>query len=255
MIPTCEGPGCGTVHAVNIGTAPSYTQGSPTISEALRNDYLNSQNENTGVDDIPYERMTQVVPPLASGWENQPARPNGIAPVPGTSNVPSLSGIGATEVNSGQGVAPETVSGGTSAGISTLPPDGTGIEPTLGIGLNQGEPLGSLPSEQNVFQNAPTFSVPNNPLLPPGYQEVLDYGNLQYMNGFLRTQIGKYVRIQQLIGSSVIEDRFGYLVGVGINYILLQEISTGNILALDFWNIKYVYIYYTKNDLPTNSTV
>lgn len=220
MIPTCEGPGCGAVHAVNIGTAPSYTQGSPTITEALRNDYLNNQNENTNADEIPYERMTQFVPPLASGWENQPARPNGSAPVPGTSNVPSLSGIGATEINSGQGV-----------------------------------PLESLPSEQSVFQSAPTFAVPNNPLLPPGYQEVLDYGNLQYMNGFLRTQIGKYVRIQQLIGSNVIEDRFGYLVGVGINYILLQEISTGNILALDFWNIKYVYIYYTKNDLPTNSTV
>lgn len=94
--------------------------------------------------------------------------------------------------------------------------------------------------------------MPPNPLLPPGYQEFISYENLQYLNGFLRTQIGKYVRIEQLIGSNLLEDRYGYLIGVGINYVLLQELDTGNVSALDYYNIKYVHIYYNYLNLPTS---
>ena len=83
---------------------------------------------------------------------------------------------------------------------------------------------------------------------------MINYENLQYMNGFLRTQIGKYIRVEQIVGSTVIEDRYGYLVGVGLNYILLQEINTQNIMAVDFYNIKYVYIYYSQPTLLTNAT-
>ncbi len=105
-----------------------------------------------------------------------------------------------------------------------------------------------------ILPDAPQFQVPNNPLLPPGYQEVIDYENLQYLNGFLRTQIGKYVRVDQLMGSAMIEERYGYLVGVGLNYILLQELSTGNISAIDFYNIKYVYIYHTAAGFSSGGT-
>lgn len=102
-----------------------------------------------------------------------------------------------------------------------------------------------------ILPEAPQFQVPNNPLLPPGYQESINYENLQYLNGFLRTQIGKYMRVEQLVGSNMLEDRYGYLIGVGVNYILLQEQGTGNVSALDYYNIKYVYIYYyTTPSLP-----
>lgn len=102
----------------------------------------------------------------------------------------------------------------------------------------------------SILPEAPQFQVPNNPLLPPGYQETIDYENLQYLNGFLRTQIGKYMRVEQLVGSGNIEDRYGYLIGVGVNYILLQEIGTGNVSAIDYYNIKYIYIYYATPELP-----
>lgn len=101
-----------------------------------------------------------------------------------------------------------------------------------------------------VLPSAPQFQVPANPLLPPGYQEFINYENLQYLNGFLRTQIGKYMRVEQLVGSNNIEDRYGYLVGVGINYILLQELGTGNILAVDYYGIKSVYVYFNQTLLP-----
>lgn len=124
-------------------------------------------------------------------------------------------------------------------------------DPPLNPAAGTVRPGGNVPTP--VLPEAPQFQVPNNPLLPPGYQETISYENLQYLNGFLRTQIGKYIRVEQLIGSNIIEDRYGYLIGVGINYILLQELGTGNVSALDYYNIKYIYVYYSNMGLPTNS--
>ncbi len=105
---------------------------------------------------------------------------------------------------------------------------------------------------ESVLPEAPQIQVPANPLLPPGYQEFITYENLQYLNGFLRTQIGRYMRVEQLIGSSTIEDRYGFLIAVGINYILLQEMGTGNIMTIDYYSIKSLYIYYSQPSLPEN---
>lgn len=100
----------------------------------------------------------------------------------------------------------------------------------------------------NDTSSTPTFTVPINPMTPPEYTQTLDYDSVQYMNGFLRTQIGRFVRIEQLVGSNTIEDREGFLVGASNNYVLLQEIGTGNIMTFDLFSIKFVYIYY--EDIP-----
>lgn len=171
------------------------------------------------VDDMPYQSMSG----MSATTSNIP-----VAEIPGTANIPTAAGIVATQ--------------------------GTGSPTLVPTTQTPGTPVQELPSTESVFANAPTFTVPPNPLIPPGYQEVLDYTNVQYLNGFLRTQIGKYIRVQQLIGSNIIEDRYGYLIGVGINYILMQELSTDNVLALDFYNIKFVYIYHNHPGLPTNGT-
>lgn len=99
-----------------------------------------------------------------------------------------------------------------------------------------------------LIPNAPTFTVPANPLLPPGYREILDYNAIQYVNGFYRTQIGRYVRVEQLMGSNTLDSQEGYLIGVGINYIILQEAPTGNILIVDIYGIKNMYVYYTYRE-------
>lgn len=101
-----------------------------------------------------------------------------------------------------------------------------------------------------VIPNAPTFTVPVNPLLPEGYRETLDYNAVQYVNGFYRTQIGRYVRVEQLICSNTIETKEGFLIGVGINYILLQEAATGNIVVMDIYAIKNMYVYYNYGTNP-----
>lgn len=117
-------------------------------------------------------------------------------------------------------------------------------------GANTNQTIASpLPdTTPELIPNSPTFTVPANPLLPPGYQEVLDYNAIQYVNGFYRTQIGRYVRVEQLMGSNTLDTQEGYLIGVGINYIILQEAPTGNILIVDIYGIKNMYVYYTYRE-------
>lgn len=101
-------------------------------------------------------------------------------------------------------------------------------------------------SYPQVIPNSPTFHVPANPLLPQDYNEVLDYNAVQYLNGIFRTQIGRYVKVSQLVGSNTLEEFEGYLIGVGINYIILQDYITGNIRILDIYGIKNMYVYYAN---------
>ena len=96
----------------------------------------------------------------------------------------------------------------------------------------------------------PSIVTPQAPMTPNGYDEEISYDAIQSLNGFLRTQIGRYMRIEQLIGSNTIQDRFGFLVGIGSNFILLQEITTGNIMVLDIFSIRLTYIYYSQPVIP-----
>jgi len=189
---------------------------------------------------------------------------NYVVPVPGTSYTPSGTGSIASDM-----AMPGIWS--DENGVETIPgqPDqnqgnwsDSGLQ-NAGTGSLGGPVQQNIPGVPNpnpspnpvppggVLPENPQFQVPANPLLPPGYQEILSYENLQYMNGFLRTQIGKYLHVEQLVTSNQTEDRFGYLVGVGLNYILLQQAGTGNISAIDYYSIKYVYVYYRQEGLPT----
>lgn len=83
-------------------------------------------------------------------------------------------------------------------------------------------------------------------------QQITDYSNpypvtaqsIQYLNGFIRTQIGRRAQIQFLMGSSELVEKDGFLLGVGSNYILINEIGTNDITACDFYNIKFIRFLY-----------
>lgn len=66
----------------------------------------------------------------------------------------------------------------------------------------------------------------------------------QYLNGFLRTQIGQQVRVSFLIGTNSFLDKSGKLLDVGANYIILQEAMTDDVLVCDFYTIKFITIYH-----------
>lgn len=68
--------------------------------------------------------------------------------------------------------------------------------------------------------------------------------SLQYLNGFIRTQIGRRVTIDFLIGSNTMVSKSGYLLGVAANYILINELDTNDLTTCDFYNIKFIRFYY-----------
>lgn len=131
---------------------------------------------------------------------------------------------------------------GTGTGEGDIPVSEINMIGNVGGG---GGNFSSPETFPQVIPNNPTFTVPANPLLPPEYSEILDYNSLQYLNGIFRTQIGRFVRVQQLIGSNTTQDFDGFLIGVGINYIILQEYSNQDVRILDIYGIKQMYVYYS----------
>lgn len=110
----------------------------------------------------------------------------------------------------------------TAVGTGELPM-GMAPSPTTGMQMSSPSTLASLPTEAQVGVTG---------------------SSLQFLNGFLRTQIGRKVLVEFLIGTNTLVDRSGVLVAVGTNYILINESETDDLLACDYYNIKFVRFYY-----------
>jgi hypothetical protein len=134
-----------------------------------------------------------------------------------------------------EGIPAELVDGSISSGSDLL----------QGTATQMGN-FGVIENYPKVIPDSPTFTVPANPLLPEGYNEILDYNAIQYLNGIYRTQIGRYVKVQMVMGTGSIDQFEGYLVGVGINYVILQDYGSDNIRILDIYGIKDMYVYYSQ---------
>lgn len=63
-----------------------------------------------------------------------------------------------------------------------------------------------------------------------------------YTPGFLRTQIGKLMRIEFLIGTNNMVDRVGFLEEVGTSYILLRSFEGDTMIYADLYAIKFITI-------------
>ena len=93
-----------------------------------------------------------------------------------------------------------------------------------------------LPMITNQPRSTPAPS-PNAQFMPSIQDDIL------YNQGFLKTQIGKRVKIEFLIGTNMLIDREGTLVGVGISYILIDEVDTNDLIMADMYSIKFVRIF------------
>ncbi len=121
---------------------------------------------------------------------------------------------------------------------------------------NQSSDLLTFGSENNI-QNSLTspMSSMQRPAMDSSQnlaQQITDFSNpfpvtaesIQYLNGFIRTQIGRRAQIQFLVGSTDVVEKDGFILGVGANYILINEIGTNDITACDFYNIKFIRFLY-----------
>lgn len=97
--------------------------------------------------------------------------------------------------------------------------------------------------------NPPASSAMNN---AEGLQPIQEYNqpfpitaeSIQYLNGFLRSQIGRRVRIDFLVGNNCLVTKDGFLLAVGANFLLINPTDTDDLMACDFFNIKFIKIYY-----------
>ena len=90
------------------------------------------------------------------------------------------------------------------------------------------KPMYPTPTNNQDFEIAPGTPVENNIL---------------YNQGWLTTQIGKYVKIEFLIGTTMLIDREGILKEVGISYVVIEEAGTNDLVMCDIYSIKFVRIF------------
>lgn len=97
-----------------------------------------------------------------------------------------------------------------------------------------------IPQMENQMQLPVTGAAPVDfetlPVTP-----VLD---VEYTQGYLKTQIGQRIKVEFLIGTNMLVDREGTLVDVGISYIIIREVETDDLLLCDIYSIKFVRFYY-----------
>jgi hypothetical protein len=80
---------------------------------------------------------------------------------------------------------------------------------------------------------------------PPGEQAPVTVQSPLYTPGYLRTQIGRRMRIEFLIGTNgPLVDRTGTLLGVGTSYVLIQPVESDDVMLCDIYSIKFVTILY-----------
>ncbi|MFZ7134616.1 MAG: hypothetical protein ACOWWR_19895 [Eubacteriales bacterium] len=121
--------------------------------------------------------------------------------------------------------------------------------------------------KQNNYPPIPTYppnvvpggngspGMPGRPMMPPtsGMQPGTPIqvtppilGNTNYIQAYLKQFIGEFVRIDFLIGTGTFIDRDGILTNVGVDYIELREVQTGNTIVADLYSIKFVTVYSTN---------
>lgn len=137
---------------------------------------------------------------------------------------------------------------GRSGASSPTTPSGTTEQ--QGMQENISSNQNAVPSTPaTTFDYGATIQQPLESNLMDGITDIqhpypVTAESLQYLNGFLRTQIGRRVSIDFLVGSNSIVTKSGFLLGVASNYILINELDTNDLTTCDFYNIKFIRFYY-----------
>ena len=162
--------------------------------------------------------------------------------------IPSLEQIASYNLAS-RGILPPTQMRNTA--LNTDYPTGVPYDVNFNDNLtNNDQPYVSTPT--TALNSAMSQTTPSITSDSGDNIAITDFSNpfpvtaesIQYLNGFIRTQIGRRITVTFLIGSNLLEEKSGFLLGVGANYILLNELDTNDITSCDFYNIKFIRFYY-----------
>lgn len=107
--------------------------------------------------------------------------------------------------------------------------------------LAQTPAVPAVPSVQPGASSA--LLLPAQPIQPSNQPESELLYNDEYLNAILQKFVGHKVQVEFLIGTNTLLDRSGYLLEVGANYLILNELETDDLLICDFYAVKFVRVY------------
>lgn len=109
-----------------------------------------------------------------------------------------------------------------------------------------GYPTGPLYSTPPCPMAVPQTTTVPGVQMPVGSMDIVPetLQNTAYTQGYLKTQIGRKVKVEFLIGTNMLMDREGTLVDVGASFIIILETETDDLLLCDLYSIKFVRFYY-----------
>lgn len=96
-------------------------------------------------------------------------------------------------------------------------------------------------AKENYHMNQETTFIENENMSD------YDQSSIKYMNGFMRSQIGRNVVVEMLIGTSNMVMRSGILSAVGNNYFILHDADSRVYSAYSFYEVKSIHVPYIKD--------
>jgi hypothetical protein len=117
-------------------------------------------------------------------------------------------------------------------------------------GYQNGNMIYTQPSWNNSSQNNMILSAQGNTSAP---QAISIYSaeenmpetmtNTAYIPAYLRHQIGRWMRIEFLVGN-ILEEKVGQLLDVGASYLILKMLEPATTMLCDLYSIKFITIIY-----------
>ncbi len=96
---------------------------------------------------------------------------------------------------------------------------------------------------QNYYPESNYNALSDTPNSYPPCNQPIVTDDPNYLQGYLNTIIGSYIKVSYLLGTNLFLDKQGILKEVGIDYVILEEPQTGNQIVSDMYSIKFVDVY------------
>jgi len=103
-------------------------------------------------------------------------------------------------------------------------------------GEQAGWPFASLPPVEREVPYVPPYGRMQDSFYP-------GENDLQYLNGFLRSQLGQRVTVEFASPAGQVLQKTGRLLQVGYNYIALSEEQGDGYTLFDFFGIRFITVH------------
>jgi hypothetical protein len=202
---------------------------------------------------MPNAQVSPAAKPMTSPVQTKPAQKNMVSPEEMNTKMPDMDmdmdmdtdmdvmpyRVGRMPAQTGSGM-PSMEQGMPSRMESEMPPH---MEHEMPSRMERSMPRMERGMPGQTMQGTGTMQQGVPPTLRPGTFEEgpPPVMNKMYVPGYLESLMGKLVRAEFFIGNQT-TDRAGRIVDVGVNYFVLEDMLTGNLIMCDLYSVKFVTV-------------